>query len=381
MPWQESSNLGKRSSSQAGGNEKKKLAAIFQQRPRASPMIDVEAKSYVYWWSCDFKPSSAVAAFDMDHTLIRPQSNRTFPKDEDDWMLMNASELKSKLKSLIAEGKNIVIISNQGGVGYDKAARLKALGNKVARVQQALGVPLAFYASYSKVDRCRKPAPGMWEQLTHDFMQKGVVIDKSRSFYCGDAAGRPVGFKPWGAVEKKDFADTDRRFAINAGLTFYTPEQFFHGTDPLAVDPSICWGLDPRSVARVAGCPYGSLNVSNKPELVVMVGFPGSGKSSLAKAVFVSRGYTWINQDTLKTADKCFGKTNEGVRNPSVCGLFFPPSPISVLCFSSNSGDARFVSAWPASAGGASKRGRMQMRGGGAKRGRICGCGLCLAES
>lgn len=39
------------------------------------------------------------------------------------------------------------------------------------------------------------------------------MVDKSKSFYVGDAAGR-----------SGDFAGTDRKWAMNVGLTFYTPE-------------------------------------------------------------------------------------------------------------------------------------------------------------
>lgn len=37
--------------------------------------------------------------------------------------------------------------------------------------------------------------------------------DKDRSFFVGDAAGR-----------KGDFAGTDRKWALNVGIKFYTPE-------------------------------------------------------------------------------------------------------------------------------------------------------------
>jgi histidinol phosphatase-like enzyme len=37
--------------------------------------------------------------------------------------------------------------------------------------------------------------------------------DKSTSYYVGDAAGRA-----------NDFASTDRKFALNVGVQFYTPE-------------------------------------------------------------------------------------------------------------------------------------------------------------
>ena len=41
------------------------------------------------------------------------------------------------------------------------------------------------------------------------------------SFYCGDAAGRKR------VNGKKDFACSDRLFAINLNLTFHTPEECF----------------------------------------------------------------------------------------------------------------------------------------------------------
>ena len=54
-------------------------------------------------------------------------------------------------------------------------------------------------------------------------------------------------------------------------------------------------------------------NLSRNTYQVVLVGSPGSGKSSLAKAVFRLKGYEWVNQDTLKTLDKCLEKTSKGL--------------------------------------------------------------------
>lgn len=44
------------------------------------------------------------------------------------------------------------------------------------------------------------------------------------SFYVGDAAGRPAEGK-----KKKDFSKSDRLFALNASLNFFTPEEHFLG--------------------------------------------------------------------------------------------------------------------------------------------------------
>lgn len=43
----------------------------------------------------------------------------------------------------------------------------------------------------------------------------------------------------------------------------------------------------------------------NSPEVIVCVGYPASGKSSFVKKHLVPKGYVYINQDTLKTRDKC----------------------------------------------------------------------------
>ena len=52
----------------------------------------------------------------------------------------------------------------------------------------------------------------------------------SLSFYCGDAAGRE---ENWAPKKKKDHSSVDRLLAINCGLKFYTPEEYFLGHRPV----------------------------------------------------------------------------------------------------------------------------------------------------
>jgi bifunctional polynucleotide phosphatase/kinase len=76
--------------------------------------------------------------------------------------------------------------------------------------------------------------PGMWSELERIFAQDGITIghfvslwslnhwlillqDKNDSYFVGDAAGRA-----------DDFASTDRKFALNVGIQFYTPEVRHH---------------------------------------------------------------------------------------------------------------------------------------------------------
>ena len=60
----------------------------------------------------------------------------------------------------------------------------------------------------------------MWELLESN--NGGIKIEKVKSFYCGDAAGRKDG-------KHKDFSDSDLKFALNVGLEFLTPENLFLG--------------------------------------------------------------------------------------------------------------------------------------------------------
>jgi len=77
-------------------------------------------------------------------------------------------------------------------------------------------------------DIYRKPSPEMWRYFVHE-LNEGVKVDTDLSFYCGDAAGRPkTNSKP------KDFSDGDLKFAINAKLPFFVPEDMLGGS-PVAL--------------------------------------------------------------------------------------------------------------------------------------------------
>mmetsp|Transcript_12415 Transcript_12415/g.17160 ORF Transcript_12415/g.17160 Transcript_12415/m.17160 type:complete len:118 (+) Transcript_12415:499-852(+) len=69
-------------------------------------------------------------------------------------------------------------------------------------------------------DKYRKPATGMFDHFEENVNKKKV--DRSKSFFCGDAAGRPAT-----KDTAKDFSADDLRFALNLGIKFHTPESLF----------------------------------------------------------------------------------------------------------------------------------------------------------
>ncbi|XP_049762750.1 bifunctional polynucleotide phosphatase/kinase isoform X3 [Schistocerca cancellata] len=138
----------------------------------------------------------------------------------------------------------------------------------------------------------------------------GVAIDKTASFYCGDAAGRDAN---WAPKKKKDFSCSDRLFALNIGLKFYTPEEHFLGYKAAQFNlpefnPSALMQDKPLCE------PAGTKLYTDELEAVILVGGPGSGKSFFAKTHLVPKGYVHVNRDTLGSWQKCVSSMEDALK-------------------------------------------------------------------
>uniref|UniRef100_A0A8C5WF91 Polynucleotide kinase 3'-phosphatase n=1 Tax=Leptobrachium leishanense TaxID=445787 RepID=A0A8C5WF91_9ANUR len=252
--------------------------------------------------------SSKIAGFDIDGTIITTKSGKVFPTSPDDWRILYP-EVPKRLKELLVEGYKVVFFTNQMGISRGKL-RPEVFKAKVEAILDDLGIPVQVLVA-TGMGIYRKPVTGMWDYLC-DKGNDGNAIHKEDCLYVGDAAGRPANWAP--GRKKKDFSCSDRLFALNLGLKFLTPEEFFLGWKPAAFQlPS----FDPRTVdanARLYDPPSASL-VSPSAEVVVTVGFPAAGKSTFIKENLVSKGYVYANRDTLGTWQKCVAACEEALRN------------------------------------------------------------------
>ncbi|KAL0578415.1 DNA kinase/phosphatase Pnk1 [Marasmius crinis-equi] len=218
-----------------------------------------------------------VALFDLDGTIIKS----SFGSKDGSWEWWRL-DVPAKLKRLHEDGYSIVIISNQAL----KSAALKTWKDKVPSIAASV-------------------SPGYLQRVKH----------KTSSFFVGDAAGRQY---PNG---KCDFSGTDRKWAMNIGLTFHTPEEYFLG---LAVHTNI--KLDGFNVATLP-LELPLYTPTNSPllpkpgvlEIVLFVCFPSLGKTSFYGRYFKPANYVHVNQDILGSRPKCIKAVEEALDQGLPC--------------------------------------------------------------
>ncbi|KAG8163830.1 hypothetical protein KVR01_005748 [Diaporthe batatas] len=257
-----------------------------------------------------------VAAFDLDSTLITSASGKKFTNDPVDWKWWDTA-VPAKLRSIYHEGYRVVILSNQNGLslhrqpgakGPDNTKRVAPFKQKISAVLAQLDIPTSVYAATAK-DVFRKPRIGMWHELCDDYHLEDV--DKDASIFVGDAGGR-VAVPASGGKKAiaKDFSCSDRNFAYNAGIKYQTPEEFFLGEQPreFSRDFDVSSYTASDDHGRLDGVVF---EKKNAKEIVLFCGPPGAGKSTFYWRYLKPLGYERVNQDMLKSKDKCFKAARE----------------------------------------------------------------------
>ena len=229
-----------------------------------------------------------VACFDLDGTLIKI-SGKGIPSTTTVWDWFTPVTLEI-LRKFVHDGYRLIFFSNR------KRMADKPLQKTLTRMYRELQMPFTFYGAHED-DQYRKPHTGMWRLCLEDWGKP------QRAFYCGDAAGRP-----------RDFSASDRYFASNCSIPFNTPEELFqHSHQTLPSDYfDVSEFLAPPQQSSVYR-PRGH-------ELIMLVGYPGLGKTHYAHRmkkhdsdlVVVSRDEYHSNQVRI------FRAVNEALPNHTV---------------------------------------------------------------
>lgn len=340
-----------------------KLASIFQPRSASTSANGAAASSSssktLKWLdpigsskTClhgvygDPQSNSKVAFYDLDGTIVRPKGGKTFPSKTDEYdfeFLFSAQPAGSGTLSVISrirkqhleDGFAIVIITNQKQTAYSAKSGLATWKKKMAHIAAAIDVPMRVFAALGD-DVYRKPRLGMWEEFVGRW-NGGVEVDLSESFFVGDAAGRK---------KYRDHQDTDLKWALNAGIGFYTPEEYFLGKSKEYETPTRPWSPSafPPPTTTLKGLVaepedemvtvelsaidndedtartiLGGNATSTEPEIVLFVGPPASGKTYLFNRLFAPKNYVHVNQDTLRTRDKCLRVVADTIASSQSC--------------------------------------------------------------
>lgn len=209
-----------------------------------------------------------MAAFDYDWTLVSPKDGKTFPVNIDDWQWLHPT-VPDKVKQYYNDGYMIVIFTNQSKSWKHEQIQI---------VAKTIEIPIFIVVATDKSKY--KPNPLLFNLFIGD-----KEIDKENSFFVGDAIGR-----------KSDFSDSDKIFAENIGIPCHSPETTFDMKSDFTVDIPL-------------------LNLpEDEKQVVIMMGYPGSGKSTIARNICQNENFVHIEGDVYKTSSKMIKVSLEHIK-------------------------------------------------------------------
>jgi len=197
----------------------------------------------------------------VDGTLVTSKSGQLWAQNEKDWIFLG--DVPGTLDRLHKEGWTIALVSNQATWNANAANKFTSI---LEVLYEANGwTPWCLVAIDKKDKVYRKPGRGLYDLLIKEL---GTIKEVRM---CGDAVGVTDAYLPY------QWSDVDSGFAKAIGATFVRPSDLFGHSKPVVP--------------------------SATQELILLMGNPGSGKSTTAAAL-AAKGYVHIEQDLLKTKEK-----------------------------------------------------------------------------
>lgn len=212
--------------------------------------------------------------FDLDGTLITYKDGmdpKMKPSSFDNWHFLGDGILE-KIKEINSDYM-IFIITNQLGMNDVKLQMICDVHSKLDFIPHVL--------ISTQRNQFRKPEPGFTNLIEQMLRSNNIQLNRQQSYYCGDAVGPQDPFPPY----RRESAD-DYLFSVNSGINFVRPCDIL---------PKFSW------------IPYTLNEKGNrimKYNLIIMMGNPGSGKTTYARALELYCGYVRYSQDEIGEIDK-----------------------------------------------------------------------------
>lgn len=214
------------------------------------------SSQYAFYVPADFAPTSSFYIFDLDGTIVFSKSGKLSGSDAADTLILpSVPKLFSEIRAL---GHTILVVSNQ-------AYWTDGAKEKIQYVHTTLNVPIA--VATGKLSPYRKPSPLIWNTFKATYN-----VNPAKITMVGDAVGPADPYIPY------RWASSDADFAKNIGATFVRPSDIIPGSG----EPQIPEGLS----------------------IILMVGNPGSGKSTFAAELAEKTGAEHIEQDNYPSRSK-----------------------------------------------------------------------------
>ena len=233
-----------------------------------------------------FQYNPSVAACGLLHTVIQ--------EAESEWNIN--PEFIDKFKNIHESGGSIVFFSNQNIHANTIKARFTRC---IQKFLLPSGDPIPVMALFATKRNCfMKPFTNLWKVMGFMYQMKNKAIpDTSTSIYIGKFDGG-IYVKNWQTIAAKRFAkkayttrsDSDRAFAHNIGVQFVSRAQFFYEKP----EPKWRWCFFLMSVEdrmkyikqhKECEEPNVSDMIRDKKHLVIVIGMPSSGRSTLIKRI------------------------------------------------------------------------------------------------
>lgn len=216
---------------------------------------------------------------DFDWTLVKPLRGNTFPQNVSDWQWFRPSVLPT-LRAYVQDGFTLVIWSNQTKSWKEDMIR------DVCRQ-----FPARPYVVISRTKSDYKPNTDyFWRELQKSLPGAGPdTMDIVHSRFIGDALGRPG-----------DHSACDALAAGALGISFMAPEDVFCAPE-----------------VPVGECIY-PFTRSDVPEVVILCGLPGAGKSTFATWLKDSTQTDSVSVYSIISGDACRSSIPKMVRAASL---------------------------------------------------------------